>query len=417
MTTATLEPPEIDLTDWSFWKRPLSERHEAFRRLRELPRPTFYDEPEFSIVPKGPGYYALVTHADIVEASRRPLDFCSGGGATNIVDMPADLNEYFGSMINMDDPRHAKIRRIVSRAFSPRMIQRFEDQVQAVAEQIVAEIVAGGSGDFVPDVAARLPLKIICDMMGIPERSYQTVFDNSNVILAGADPEYVASDDERVAVQLIESGQTLKNLVEDLGRHRREHPSDDLVSALVNANIDGESLTDQELGSFFILLVVAGNETTRNAIAHGLNFFTLNPGQRRLLLSDLERNLPGAVEEIVRCSSPVTWMRRTVTRDTELNGNAFHAGDKLLLYYWSGNRDEKVFRDSGTFDITRDPNPHIGFGGPGPHFCLGAHLARREIGVMFRELFRRVPGIHASGPPDRLLSSFINGIKHLPYEL
>jgi cytochrome P450 len=417
VTTGTFGAAEINLTDWAFWARPLSERHEAFRTLRWLARPAFFEEPDVSIVPQGPGYYALVTHADIVEASRRPLDFCSSGGAINIMDMPADLNEYFGSMINMDDPRHAKIRRIVSRAFSPRVIQRFEDQVQSVAEQVVEEIVADGSGDFVPDVASRLPLKIICDMMGIPESSYKTVFDNSNVILGGADPEFVADDPEQAAVQLLEAGQTLKDLVEDLGRHRRAHPSDDLVSALVNANIDGESLTDQELGSFFILLVVAGNETTRNAIAHGLKLFTLNPGQRELLLGDFERYIPGAVEEIVRYSSPVIWMRRTVTRDTELNGHDFKAGDKLLLYYWSANRDETVFTDPEVFDITRDPNPHIGFGGPGPHFCLGAHLARREISVMFRELFRRVPNIRSSAPPDRLLSSFINGIKHLPYEI
>jgi cytochrome P450 len=417
VTTGTLGPAEINLTDLAFWARPLSERHEAFRTLRQLPRPAFFDEPDVTIAPQGPGYYALVTHADIIEASRRPADFCSGGGAINIIDMPADLNEYFGSMINMDDPRHAKIRRIVSRAFSPRMIQRFEDQVQSAAEQVVEEILANGSGDFVPDVASRLPLKIICDMMGVPESGYKKVFDNSNVILGGADPEFVAEDPEQAALQLLEAGQALKDLVEDLGRHRREHPSDDLVSALVNANIDGESLTDQELGSFFILLVVAGNETTRNAIAHGLKLFTLNPGQRELLMGDFERYIPGAVEEIVRYSSPVIWMRRTVTRDTELNGQEFSAGDKLLLYYWSANRDESVFADPAVFDITRDPNPHVGFGGPGPHYCLGAHLARREITVIFRELFRRVPGIRSSAPPDRLLSSFINGIKHLPYEI
>jgi methyl-branched lipid omega-hydroxylase len=417
VTTGTFGSAGVNLTDLNFWASPLSERHAAFRTLRERSRPAFFEEPDVEVLPRGAGYYALVTHADVVEASRRPQDFCSGGGAVNIVDMPSDLNEYFGSMINMDDPRHAKIRRIVSRAFSPRMVQRFEDQVQLVAERVVEEIAGGGTGDFVADVAAPLPLKIICEMMGIPEGGFPTVFDNSNVILAGADPEFLAEDPGQAIAQLLQAGENLKNLVEDLGRQRREHPSDDLVSALVNANIDGESLTDQELGSFFILLVVAGNETTRNAIAHGLNLFTLNPGQRDLLLGDFERHIPGAIEEIVRYASPVTWMRRTVTRDTELNGNAFSAGDKLLLYYWSANRDEKVFDAPEVFDITRDPNPHIGFGGPGPHFCLGAHLARREIGVMFRELFRRVPDIRSSAPPDRLLSSFINGIKHMPYEV
>ncbi|MGI8332772.1 cytochrome P450 [Actinomadura scrupuli] len=409
---------DINLTDWDFWARPLPERHAAFKSLRDRRELAFFEEPDLVILPQGPGYYALVSHADVVEASRRPADFCSGQGAINIADMPTDMNEYFGSMISMDDPRHAHIRRIVSRAFSPKMIQRFEDQVETVAAQIVTEIKNGGTGDFVIDVAARLPLKIICDMMGIPEEHYKTVFDASNVILAGNDPEFVQSDDfEQMSVSLLMAGQTLKDLVEDLGRQRREHPTDDLTSALVNANIDGESLTDQELGSFFILLVVAGNETTRNAIAHGLDLFTANPDQRALLLEDFEARIPAAVEEIVRYTSPVIWMRRTATCDTTLNEHEIKSGDKLILYYWAANRDDTVFTDPDRFDISRNPNPHVGFGGPGPHFCLGAHLARREITVMFRELFTQVPGIRAVGEPDRLLSNFINGIKHLRYEI
>jgi len=183
----------------------------------------------------------------------------------------------------------------------------------------------------------------------------------------------------------------------------------------VTANIDGESLTDQELGSFFILLVVAGNETTRNTIAHALDLFTRHPEQRALLLEDFEGRIAGAVEEIVRYASPVIWMRRTATRDTTLNDHDIKAGDKLVLYYWSANRDETVFTDPARFDILRSPNPHVGFGGPGPHFCLGAHLARREVSVMLRELFTRLPGIRAAAAPDRLESNFINGIKRLPY--
>ncbi|MFG2004606.1 cytochrome P450 [Spirillospora sp. NPDC048911] len=410
-----LKVEDINLTDWEFWRRPLADRHEAFKALRWEPSLIHFEEPDVVIVPRGPGYYALTRHADVVEASRRPQDFCSGRGATNIPDMPGDMHEYFGSMINMDDPRHAKIRRIVSRAFSPRMIQRFEDQVEAVAAQILDEVEAGGTGDFVADVAARLPLKIICDMMGIGAEHYRTVLDATNIILAGNDAEFVpAGDPEQVALALLGAGQTLKDIVEELGRQRRAEPADDLTSALVNANLDGESLTDQELGSFFILLVVAGNETTRNAIAHGLDLFTRHPEQRALLAEDFEGRVAGAVEEIVRYVSPVVWMRRTATRDTTLNEHEIKAGDKLVLYYWSANRDETVFAGADRFDILRDPNPHLGFGGPGPHFCLGAHLARREITVMFRELLTRLPGIR-SGTPDRLESSFINGIKRLPY--
>ncbi|WP_030167201.1 cytochrome P450 [Spirillospora albida] len=408
---------DINLTDWDFWRQPHEYRHAAFKALRWHPELVLFEEPDVVIVPQGPGYYALTRHADVVEASRRPQDFCSGKGAISIPDMPGDMHEYFGSMISMDDPRHAKIRRIVSRAFSPRMIQRFEDQVETVAAAIVADVEAGrGTGDFVKDVACRLPLKIICDMMGIGEDAYQAVLDASNVILAGNDEEYVpAGDAEQMAVALIGAGETLKGIVEELGRKRRAEPTDDLTSALVNANIDGESLTDQELGSFFILLVVAGNETTRNAIAHGLDLFTRFPEQRALLTEDFEGRIAGAIEEIVRYVSPVIWMRRTATRDCMLNEHEIKEGDKLLLYYGSANRDETVFTDPDAFDILRDPNPHVGFGGPGPHFCLGAHLARREITTMFRELFTRLPSIRTTGEPDRLESSFVNGIKHLPY--
>jgi cytochrome P450 len=409
---------DINLTDWDFWARPLAERHLAFKSLRERRGLAFFEEADLVALPQGPGYYAVVTHADVTEASRRPADFCSGRGAVNIPDLPQEMNEYFGSMISMDDPRHAHLRRIVSRAFSPKMIQRLEDQVATAAAQIVSEVKAGGTGEFVADVAARLPLKIICDMMGVSEPHYPTVLDASNVILAGNDPELVVQNDyEQITLNMSVAGQTLYDLVEDLGRQRREEPTDDLTSALVNANIDGESLTDQELGSFFILLLVAGNETTRNAIAHGLHLLTTHPDQRALLLEDFDARVPGAVEEIVRYVSPVIWMRRTATRDTMLNDHEVKAGDKLILYYWSANRDETVFADPERFDITRSPNPHLGFGGPGPHFCLGAHLARREITMMLRELFTQLPAIRTVGEPDRLLSDFINGIKRLPYEI
>ncbi|TDC97043.1 cytochrome P450 [Nonomuraea deserti] len=405
---------DFDLSDPEFWARPMDERERAFERLRSRETPAFFEEMEISFAPKGPGYHALVKHADILEASRNPEVFSSGqGGATNIPDMPAEFTEYFGSMINMDDPRHARLRRIVSRAFTPKMIKQFEADVETAAGAIVGDLLAKGPGcDFVTEVAARLPLKIICDMMGIPERDYQFVFDRSNIILGGFDPEYTGGDLTQIADRLLTAGMELQQLVQDLAAHRADHPTNDLTSSLVNANIDGERLTMQELGSFFILLVVAGNETTRNAISYGLRLLTRNPGQRALWLDDIDGRAPGAVEEIVRLASPVNFMRRKVTRDHEMNGHLYRKGEKAALYYWAANRDEEVFADPLRFDITRDPNPHVGFGGPGPHFCLGAHLARREITVMFRELLRRVPQIEG-GKPDRLHSSFINGIKHM----
>jgi len=407
---------DIDLSATEFWGLPLGERHEAFARLRALEHPAFYPEPETPFGEPGPGYYALVRHADVAEASRNSGVFCSGRGATNIVDLPVEFNEYFGSMISMDDPRHARLRRIVSRSFTPRMIQKFEEDVQRAAERIAADLLEAGPCDFVQQVAARLPLKIICDMMGISDTYFDMVLHNSNIILSGFDTELISEDTDEAVGQILTAGQELQDLVTDLAKTRISNPTEDLVSALVNANIDGEQLTGGELASFFILLVVAGNETTRNAISHALWLLTQHEEQRALLTADFEGRIGGAVEEIVRYASPVIWMRRTLTQDYRMNGHDYAEGDKVLLLYWAANRDESVFAGPDRFDITRSPNPHVGFGGPGPHFCLGAHLARREITVMLRELLHRVPGIRAAGEPDRLLSSFINGIKRLPCE-
>ena len=405
----------IDLSDNEFWGLPLAERAAAFAMLRAQPRPQFYAEPEAPFTTPGPGYYALVRHADVVEASRHPEVFSSSRGATSIADLPVEFNEYFGGLINMDDPRHARQRRIVSRAFSPRMIARLQDDARRAATAIVDDLLAAGPCDFVSRVAARLPLKIICDMMGIPDDQYETVLAKSNLILSGFDPELMSADPDQVAVQLLGAGQELTDMITSLAAARSAAPADDVVSALITANTDGEQLTSAELASFFVLLVVAGNETTRNALSHGLMLLTQFPEQRALLLSDFEGRIGGAVEEIVRYASPVMFMRRTLTRDYAMNGQEYREGDKVVLFYYSANRDETVFTDPERFDITRAPNPHVGFGGPGPHFCLGANLARTEITLMLRELLTRVPDITV-GEPDRLLSSFVNGIKRLPCE-
>jgi methyl-branched lipid omega-hydroxylase len=407
----------IDLSSTEFWALPWHERYDAFARMRAVGRPVFFDETENPFGGELSGYYAFVSHADVTGASRQPDLFSSARGATSLVDLPPEFNEYFGSMISMDDPRHARLRRIVSRAFTPKMIQKFEDDVQVTAASIVDELLATGPCDFVQHVSARLPLRIICQMMGIGDEHYDMVLRNTNIILSGQDPEFISEDLDIAVTQLLTAGQDLAGLVTGLAAERAEDPRDDLVSALAKANIDGEQLTPAELGSFFILLVVAGNETTRTAISHALNLLTEHPDQRALLLEDVEGRLPGAVEEIVRYVTPVIWMRRSVTRDCSLNGNDYREGDKVMLLYSAANRDDSVFAVPERFDITRSPNPHVGFGAAGPHFCLGAHLARREIRVMLRELMTRVPRISASAEPDRLLSSFINGIKHLPCQI
>ena len=264
----------------------------------------------------------------MVEISRHPELYCSGQSGTTIFDMPPELLEFFGSMINMDDPRHARLRRIVSAAFNPRMVRAIEDNIEQVADDLIATVRAKGECDFVTEVAARLPLKIICDMMGVPESEYDTVFSRSNIILSFGDPEYVPEGEDPV-LAFMNAGNDLAELMRGLAAYRLEHPTDDLTSALVNANVDGESLTDSELASFFILLVVAGNETTRNAISHGLWAFTEHPDQRAVWAADFDTVAPTAVDEIVRWASPVIFMRRTTTAPTTLSGHEFAEGRQV----------------------------------------------------------------------------------------
>src|SRR6201996_6882678 len=266
-----------------------------------------------------------------------------------------------------------------------------------------------GNGEAVSNLAGPLPLQVICDMMGIPEEDHQQIFHWTNVILGFGDPDLTTEFDEFVRVSM-EIGAYASALAED----RRVNHHEDLTTSLVEAEVDGERLTSAEVASFFILLAVAGNETTRNAISHGLLALTRYPEQRQTWWADFDGVSHSAVEEIVRWASPVIYMRRTLTQDFELSGTKMAAGEKATLWYCSANRDESKFPDPWMFDVTRNPNPHVGFGGGGAHFCLGANLARREIRVAFDELCREIPDIVATGKPARLLSPFIHGIKTLP---
>jgi len=410
VTDATLPNPIIP----EFWVRPAAEIDADLDRLR-ADGPTRHPEPEIppdAPIPQGPGFWAVTNHRDILRCSKTPQAFSSARGIT-VIDSPPEFNEYFGSMIAMDDPRHARLRRIVSAGFTPRMLKRLEDSVQDLAASIVDDIAERGECDFVVDVAARLPLKIVCDLMGIPESQLDFVFERTNMILGASDPEYVAPGTD-VLTALLTAGGELAALMADVAEAKRGGDGTDLTSMLVNAELEDDRLSHGDLASFFILLVVAGNETTRNAISWGLKYLTDHPEQRAVWAADVEGVAPTAVEEIVRLASPVTYMRRTALQDTVVGGKEIAEGDKLCLFYLAANRDPAVFDDPLRFDVTRRPNDHVGFGGPGPHFCLGAHLARREITVVFRELFRRLPDIEAAGEPALLRSSFIHGVKHLP---
>jgi len=411
---------DIDLSDRDFWVEPPEVRHAVFDRLRAESPFAFFAEPEIPGMPVGPGYHAVTRHADLDAISSQPQVFCSGKGAVSIQDIPADLHEFYGSMISMDDPRHARIRRIVSKTFTPRMLERVVDSVRGIVEDVLDEArrtaeANDGRLDVVADVAAPIPLRVICDMMGVPADDRDQVLAASNVILSGGDPELIEDQDEPLTA-LFEAGIALAGIMERLAAERLERPTDDLTTALVTTEVDGERLTHQEIASFFILLLVAGNETTRNAISQGILALSEHPEQRARWMADPSIDKT-AVEEIVRWTSPITWMRRTATQDGEVNGHRFTAGDKFLLFYAAANRDPELFADPHVFDLTRDPNPHVGFGGHGPHFCLGAHLARREIAVTFRQLFEQLPDLEIAGEPARLRSSFVNGLKRLPARL
>ncbi|MFZ9426615.1 MAG: cytochrome P450 [Ilumatobacteraceae bacterium] len=405
---------DIDLSSPEFWLADRAWREGAFRTLRDEKPFAFFEERviEDAPFPPGPGYYAVTRHDDIWQISRNPQLFCSGKGS-NIGDLPVEMNEFFGSMINMDDPKHFRLRNIVSRGFTPKEVSRIEDQVRDRAAKLVTDLIErfpNGECDFVEEVAAALPLAIICDMMGIPEEDHKKIFHWTNVILGVGDPEFVGSYEDLMTVAL-----EMFMYAQALGESRVGNPQDDVTSAMMNAVVDGERLTPQEFGSFFILLVVAGNETTRNAISHGMKLLTDFPDQRKIWFDDFDTHTRSAVEEIVRYATPVIHFRRTVTEDTVLSGQPLKAGEKVVMFYASGNRDERVFDNPHAFDVTRPVAPaQVGFGAGGPHFCLGANLARREIQVMFDEIRRRLPNMRITGEPAYLQSSFINGIKRMP---
>ncbi|SOC48828.1 Cytochrome P450 [Blastococcus aggregatus] len=414
-----LDIEAIDLSDRDFWAEPPAVRHAVFDKLRAERPFAWFAEPTMEGMEAGPGYWAVTRLADLDAISSEPAIFCSGQGAVSIQDIPADLSEFYGSMISMDDPRHARIRRIVAKTFTPRMLEQVVDSVVGIVDDVLAEARAkaeagDGTLDVVADIAAPIPLRIICDMMGVPEEDRLLVLNASNTILSGGDPELTDEADPLTA--LLEAGMAMAELMGRLAAERIENPTDDLTTALVNSEVEGEKLTHQEIASFFILLLVAGNETTRTAIAQGLLALSENPEQRARWMADPSMDKT-AVEEIVRWVSPVTWMRRTATQDGELNGHSFKEGDKFLLFYAAANRDAEVFENPHQLDLSRNPNPHVGFGGHGPHFCLGAHLARRELAVTFRRLFEICPDLEITGEPARLRSSFVNGLKRLPARL
>jgi cytochrome P450 len=395
-----------DLADPAFWERPERDRRDVFARLRGLDRPVFVQPAG------GRGYHALVRHADVVAASKNATLFSSEPAVTT-PEPPGWVRTVFGdSMVNLDGTAHTALRTIVSKAFTPRRVATIVEDIGVAAREIVDEVIATRPPDFVPAVAAQLPVRVICDMMGIAPKDRPWVLAQVT-----ESTEFIGVRRSRLRLpgQNLRALAKLHLLVRAVGRERRREPTDDLVSALVTADVDGRRLSGRQLGSFFSLLLVAGIETTRNAIAHGLALLTEHPDQRALLLADLDARLPGAVDEIVRVASPIRQFRRRVTEDRVWRGYPLRAEDRVVLFYVSANADETVFADPETFDITRSPNPHVGFGGTGPHYCLGAHLARQEMAALYRELLIRLPDVRTVGEPEYAASSFDNRVRRMPF--
>jgi cytochrome P450 len=413
--TTQLEVDPVDLSTLAFWGRPMEERDASFAELRRERPISWHRPPEGMLMPSedDPGFWAVVRHADIGHVSRNPRLFCSGQGV-QFQDAPPELLEATQSFLAMDAPRHTQLRKIVSAAFTPKQVRRVSDRIAERAAAIVDDLREHGRGDFVELVAKRLPMGTIYDLMGAPGSDQESLAEAADLLVATNDPDVL--ENLGVSDPLQVAGQALHQLLGpalELAEARRRQPQDDLMSNLVQAEVDGQRLTDAEIGAFFVLLSVAGNDTTRNTIAHSMRRLTEHPEQRAWLSEDVEGRMAGAVEEFVRHASPVLTFRRTAVEDTELRGQRITAGDKVVMFYESGNRDDEVFADPLRFDLSRDPNPHVGFGGGGPHFCMGNMLARTQLRQIFSQLLTRVPDLTV-GEGEMLRSNFVHAVRTMP---
>jgi cholest-4-en-3-one 26-monooxygenase len=377
--------------------------HEWFAFLRKN-APVWWQEEE-----NGPGFWAVTSHADCTTVNRDYEHFSSSKQATFLWDLAEDdLAQQQMLMLNMDPPLHTRYRRLVNKGFTPRMVNQLHDRINVAADEIIDSVIEQGTADFVTDIAAELPLIVIADLLGVPSEDRHRMFDWSNRMIGSQDPEYQTAGEVAQAASM-----ELYAYASQLFAVKRADPHDDLMSVLTEVEVEGEKLSDFELELFFLLLTVAGNETTRNLISGGMAAFFEHPDQWELLRNDRSL-LPSAVEEMLRYVTPVMNFRRQTTSAFDLGDQHIEEDSKVVFFHISGNRDEAVFDDPQRFDITRNPNPHLAFGAGGPHFCLGANLARMEIRVMFEHLLDRMPDVQLDGEVQRLQSEFISGVKHIP---
>lgn len=399
-----------DITSHDFWSQPFDVRDQTFARLRQgrglswhPPLPTLFDLEE-------PGFWALTRREDIVFASQHPELFTSARGVA-LDPMPAEMQQVAAFFLVMDPPQHTTYRRLISSAFTPRNLRRIDEQIHANAVKIVDDLIGVGDVDFVEACSARLPMTTISDMLGVPKADQPALAAAAEKLFSMSDDEY--STLEERAMDTINEIMLISNTGVELAKFRRANPGDDLMTSIVNAEVDGHRLTDEEIGAFLILLASAGNDTTKQTTTHAMMALAANPEQKQWLLEDYDARIGLATEEFVRWATPVLQFARFATEDIEVGGQLISAGDKVGLFYCSANRDEAVFDNPGQFDLTRSPNPQVGFGGGGPHFCLGNQLAKTELRHLFRELLTRLKRVEF-GEPDLLYSSFVHGVKRLP---
>lgn len=357
--------------------------------------------------PSGPGFWALTRYEDVRRVSRQPQVFSSAARGVMMTDPDeAMLGAQRLMMLTMDPPQHDRFKLLVSRGFTPRNAQLLSDRVEELAREIVDDVIGAGACDFVHDIAGRLPSGLIAELMGIPRADGERLYELTE-IMHTFDPSVSAQRRGEAMQEMLQFGA-------EVAEHKRQHPGDDIASVLVQAEVDGDRLSDAEIQWFFLLLVNAGGDTTRNLVAAGMQQLFDHPQERARLAADLDALVPTAVDEMLRYTTPVVSFRRTAMQDTTIGEREISAGDKVVMFYGSANRDEAVFEDPDRFDVGRSPNPHVAFGGGGPHLCLGMHVARIEIAAMLREVMTRLPNLAPAGDPDRLSSSLIAGVRTMP---
>lgn len=405
---------EVSISPLSFWSQTAADRENSFKILRDE-RPVSWHAPLEGglMAAEQDGFWAVTRHEDIATVSRNPDLFCSGQGVM-MEEVPSDILEAAQSFLAMDAPRHPSLRRLVSAAFTPRQVKKIDERIKEQAVRIVDDLLETTSGNFVEQVSKRLPMWTIYEMMGLPEEKREEAAHHADGMVSWADQDVAAGREPGEVLN--ESLVGLITIAFEEVEKRRADATDDLMTNLVKAEIDGQTLTDEEIASFFVLLSVAGNDTTRNSISLGMKAFCDFPEQRTLLAADVEANMKPAIEEIVRYASPVMTFRRTATQDIEIHGTSISEGDWVVTVFSSANRDERIFQNPNEFDILRTPNNHVGFGGGGPHFCMGNQLAKTQLKYLFGELLTRAPGLQL-GDPAYLVGNFVHAVRTMPYEL